>query len=554
MDSKIIYVEPEDDITDVISKLKSSEETEIQLSPMRGSIALRSLINLRILARTAKEEGKTITIATNDPTTLRLAATANLDTSETKGSPDKKSSSDDNRPAIKKAPKNSDDSDEAEKSDPDDDTIVSSELEEDEEEEEKPKKKRGVIPNFNKFRMWLIIGISIGVLLIGFLVWAAIFAPRADISLSIKTTKKAFSDYFTNSITFVATEAEEDTNAGKFLLEKYSETSKSTVNFEATGTRDDGEKASGTITVKRTDDTAAINYPKGSVFTFSGKKYVSTEDITLREANNDERTACGPGCTDLKPSANITATTKVVAESAGPDYNIEANQTGWTGFKTGSTISATSAMTGGTTKIVKIVTPIDVKNATDKLEEQDASTCDIRDMEETFPDNLFPIRDAYSITRKDPVSKPAINQIVAEGDFAQLVSEASCTLYGVERAKIGNFINSIVSEAIKNEAGRKVFDNGLDKAFLVKKTNNNDGLPLTGRLDTPAIQIGPDITEEKILERAKGERVGALVSWLRSQNGIDGNSVRVETSLFWMTSIPNDPNKIKITINSTEEE
>ena len=49
-----------------------------------------------------------------------------------------------------------------------------------------------------------------------------------------------------------------------------------------------------------------------------------------------------------------------------------------------------------------------------------------------------------------------------------------------------------------------------------------------------------------IAEKSYGEKVGKVKSLLTSINGI--SSVDIETSYFWVTSIPSDPNKVDITI------
>lgn len=558
----IIYVEPEDDITDVISKVKSTSADELQISPMRGSIALRSLINLRILARTAKEADKILIIATTDSTTLRLAASAGLATTdqstnepaeteatqtETTDSKSAKSSSKSaSEPAKKSADKEKaeeefiNDSFEKEEN-----TIISSELEEESDEKAKKDKRKSLIPNFDRFRKWIIIGAVSLVLLIGFLVWAIVFAPAADISLSIKTTKKSFSDYFTGSITFTTKEDEEDLEKAKFLLEKHTENDKKSVNFTATGERDDGTKAGGDLTLSYTSSIeSSVTVAAGTTFMHGGLNYVTNDSVTL--ATNSSVCGFGP-CT-------VKADVKVTASEKGEMFNTNASSDG-SGWYTSAAVEvfAATAMTNGTTKLVTIVTSDDIRKAQAELD-KDSATCNIKELEQTFPQNLFMIRDAQTIVKKDAISTPALNEVVSGNTKPKLEVEATCTLYGVERSKVANFIEKKVSEAIKDEAGRKVFSTGIDDAFMVKKSANESGSPITARLETTSIEIGPDITEEKVLEKALGERVGTVNSWLRSQPGIDQNSVRINTSFFWVSTIPNDPNKVKVTINSTEEE
>lgn len=60
---------------------------------------------------------------------------------------------------------------------------------------ESPRKSKaaGKVPNFNSFRKKLIFIIAGVILLIGFLVWAIFFAPRATVEITAKTSKENIS-------------------------------------------------------------------------------------------------------------------------------------------------------------------------------------------------------------------------------------------------------------------------------------------------------------------------------------------------------------------------
>ena len=50
----------------------------------------------------------------------------------------------------------------------------------------------------------------------------------------------------------------------------------------------------------------------------------------------------------------------------------------------------------------------------------------------------------------------------------------------------------------------------------------------------------------EILEKAKGKKIGELQSQLKSINGV--SSCKVDPSFFWVTTIPNDANKITVNL------
>ena len=59
-------------------------------------------------------------------------------------------------------------------------------------------------------------------------------------------------------------------------------------------------------------------------------------------------------------------------------------------------------------------------------------------------------------------------------------------------------------------------------------------------------KVGPTVTEAEILEKAKGKKIGELQSQLKSINGV--SSCKVDPSFFWVTTIPNDANKITVNL------
>lgn len=70
----ILYLEPDDEITVVIDRLKASPQTGVVLVIPRGSSLVQSIVNLKILKRNAEEKGKEIFLVTNDRITGNIAS------------------------------------------------------------------------------------------------------------------------------------------------------------------------------------------------------------------------------------------------------------------------------------------------------------------------------------------------------------------------------------------------------------------------------------------------------------------------------------------------
>ena len=78
MNKDTFYIEPEDDITDIINHIKASKQKIIALVPPKKLNVLRSSINLKLIARTAKIHDKAIVVVTTDPTLMKMAALSSL--------------------------------------------------------------------------------------------------------------------------------------------------------------------------------------------------------------------------------------------------------------------------------------------------------------------------------------------------------------------------------------------------------------------------------------------------------------------------------------------
>jgi len=73
MANKIYYLEPDEEITKVINRIRQSEEEGVVLVVPRNSTLTQSVINLKLLKRGAEEHDKMIGLVTTDRVTKNLA-------------------------------------------------------------------------------------------------------------------------------------------------------------------------------------------------------------------------------------------------------------------------------------------------------------------------------------------------------------------------------------------------------------------------------------------------------------------------------------------------
>jgi len=559
MNKDVIYIEPEDDITNILTGVRNSKAKVVALVPPKKTSVLRSAVNFKLLARTAKEASKAIVLVTSDSALLKLAATVGIPVAKnlqskpsipTDTTPDSKSKSSDddtidgketdNAKAEKKSPKTDED--------PDTESI---ELEEDEEKsksgDKKNSKKKSLVPNLDKYRKFIIMGVVGLVLLIGFVVWALVLAPSAKIMVSVRTTTRPFSE----TISFTTDENKQDPSEGFFLLETHKITKQTSVDFEATGEVDKGDRATGTLTFKRTSPVSSANatpitIPSGTKFSSVGKTFITTEDATLAavDASNCSPILFSQNCNLTK---DVVATAKVIAEAPGTDYNLNAASSGWTPSGGAYTISS-SAMAGGTTRVVKIVSASDVARAKEKLTSLSTSEGKTELLDE-FPVGLIAITASFKTESNDPVSTPAVGEEVADDIIPKLVAKTTFSMFGVDRVRIDEYIRDKITQAIVSEEGQTIYSTGVsdnpdeNKAFI-ESFREADGA-YTAKLKSNA-KVGPEVTDQMVIDKSLGRKTGEVQSLLKSINGI--SKVEIKTSFFWVTSVPKDINKVSVEI------
>ena len=257
------------------------------------------------------------------------------------------------------------------------------------------------MPNFDSFRKKLFIGIGAGVALIGLLVWMFVFAPAARIIITAETTDLPVSVNVTLSNDKATSVENNVLQSSTVTLPENSEFSKKSVEFTATGTQEVGEKATGTMKITRTSlNSVPISVPAGTGFSSGNLTFVSTQATTL------EGLDVGPGGL-IYPSKTIP----VAAVKIGDEFNLSARSYN----PSIAGISATgSAMTGGSSRQVKMVTQTDVNSAAQQLGEL-SETDAKKALLASINDDQIAIEDSYTVSRSDVVSSPAVGAEAPDG-------------------------------------------------------------------------------------------------------------------------------------------
>lgn len=573
MNKDVVYIEPEDDITDIIARVKGAKQKLVALVPPKKIGVLRSAVNTKLIAKAARLSDKVVVIVTTDSSLIKLAAAAQIPVAKNLQSRPKLPSE-----IIKEEKENPeqfiDEKDYDDEVDPEealktsknatpvmsqhsqaqsanakkaDQEITSDDIERDEEKSEKSAKKgkKATIPTLEKYRKWIIIGACAFVVLVGFLVWAFVFAPAASIAVAIRTTANNFSE----NVTFTTKSGSENPTSGNFLLEQKKVEKTSSVEFTATGQKDIGEKATGTVSVDAYLSTKGVPFRivDGAMFTFGNMNYVVTEGGTIsfqndRECENfEDGNVSDAGCFK-------TVVVKVQATQPGEDYNIGPHDSGWdtnadkSPLKSVASIRNSAAFTGGTSKIVTVVSESDFNTAKEKLESQGREDGKA-ELVKQFGDDMITIESSLEVSTSDPKSTPAVGEEVT-GVTPKVEATTTYTMFAVDKTKVEEFIKTKTASSVA--ADQKIY--AIDKPFFENFTKQSD-TSYTAKLKS-ATQTGPKVTEEDILEKSRGKKIGEVTSLLKSINGV--SSVKITPSFPWVSVVPDDPNKITIELKVEE--
>lgn len=533
MNKDVIYVDVDDDVTAIIGKIKAAKETVVALVPPKQSGALRSAVNLRLLARMATNEKKKLVLVTSNAALTALAASAAIPVAKNlQSKPELVEVAaaavvadeiiDGNDIPVgdhaKQIPVRDGTRDQLRS-----EAIDTIDLEKDGAlpHSKKPKgKNRPKIPNFDTFRKKLVLGIAGGIALIALLIWMFVFAPAATVIITASTSPAPVS----TSVRLSTTEA---TNYEQGVVKATVQTLQKdeTISFDATGTGKVGEKASGTMTVTRTSVSSnPLSVPAGTRFTASGLSFISTESTTLAG------TSIGPG-----GIVQDSATIAVDAEEVGAEYNLSARSYQ---SSVGGISAQGSNMTGGNSRDVKVVSDADVERAYGDLIGR--PTTEAKDaLKAQFIGGEKLIDSSFSVQRGNPVSAPVAGAEAPDGK-ATLTVPTTYSMYGVPKTDLELYLDKTLEDQLLDDT-QKVYDNGFDDAEL--SNFRTEGEAMTATL-TATGQIGPKIDEAAVEEQIKGLRYGEVQSTLEAIDGVQ--SVDVQFSYFWVRSIPNNTDKIEI--------
>lgn len=553
----VIYIDVDEEITGIIDKVRGSHERIVALVLPKRAAVLQSIVNMKLLKRSSDSAKKHIVLITSESGLLPLAGSVGVHVAKSLQS----------KPEVPDAPAHVDDRDDTAVEELADEQAAASptssspspaidrtktigELTGDEEEsidldneEEstedagaagkkggKSKGKKFKIPNFNKFRLLLLIGVPAAIALIVFGVVAFTVMPKAEIVIKTNSTAVNSSQDITlktgDDVTLDVKEA---------IIPATAEQNKKTITQQvaATGQKNNGEKAAGQVTLSLTDCSKdQVTVPAGTGLSADGKTFIIGTSATL------ESVKVGNQCKNSSFPNFSTKTVAVTAQSAGSQYNIGASTFSVAGYSN-VTGQSSAAMSGGTDDIIKVVSQADIDSAKEKIGSQDTKAVKEELKGALQTKGLFAIENAFTATA--PETKLSANA----GDEAETVTvtqDVTYTMMGVKEDDLEKIIAENVSEKIDTDK-QTILDYGLGEADFTLQ--NQQGQEMLVGIHATVV-AGSDLDVKEIKKQVAGKKANDAKELIKENPGV--TDVTVTYSPFWVSSIPNKQDKITVTV------
>lgn len=543
-----IYIDVDDEITSIIDKLQNSPKKIVALVLPKRAAMLQSIVNMKLLKKTAQTAKKNVVLITSEHHILPLAGAVGLHVAKTLQT----------KPFIPPKPDQADltETITAEVSDeqidtqmsvgelsgkpeaaaeevinmdngPDSDLVAASAAADIKDEGAvASSKNKFKIPNFEKFRLRLILGALLVLLIIAGWYWGFVIAPKAKITIKTDTSNLSSTVEFT-----AQTDTEILNLESKTLPTKYQDVKKtSTEKVPATGQKDIGEKSKGTMTVYNCSDNDT-SVPAGTIFADSVTGLSFSSDAAVEVASSNFTSG---GVCKKDHSANVAVT----ATQAGDKYNLSSGRSYTSNFAT--KISGTgSAMTGGTSNIVKIVSEADINAAKQKIADQQKS---VSDELKTALQASGLIGLVETLTNETPVvtSSPNVGE---QGNEVSVTVNTTFKMIGLKQDDIKQIVQEDINKQIDKTKQMTTSVDITNATFHVGSKISATQQKVT--MQTQAT-VGPKLDQNEIKNTVKGRKQGDIQNIIGNRPGV--KEVKIDYSPFWVYSTPKNIKKITVQI------
>lgn len=557
-DKDTIYVDVDDEITTIIDKVRNSDGKIVALVLPKRATVFQSIVNMKLLKRSAESDKKHLVLVTTEASLMPLAGAVGLHVAPTPQS----------KPEIPSAAEPAEEAEEPLLEDEEAEeytadnagdksvgeltrktghvmpggeedaavTLPDDGEESDEDDGAKPQKVRKSrhlkVPDFNKFRMGLLLSGLLVILAIVGLYYALVVMPKAVITITTNASAQNV------SLTATLDPSAQTLDATKMVLPSKAEQQQKTTSQQVntTGKKNTSPPATGTVTM--VDCIAGFGSPQ-SVPAGTG---ISVNGLTFITQATTKFSSFGtPNSSHTCYLYQATSSTDITAQNPGTSYNV-SNATFTVAGR--PDVSATGSASGGAdSPIINYVTQTDIDSATQKLAAADTTAIQTSLEQALRLDGLYPLPQTFA------AGTPVITNSANVGDTADTVTVTQAvtyTMYGAKQADLDALIKQNVDKQI-DTSNQVIQDDGLGGATITVVNTANNTVQIS--LQTQAT-VGPDINAADIKKQSAGKKIGDVKALVNNVTGV--TNVDVKLSPFWVGSVPSNLSKITVIITKAK--
>jgi hypothetical protein len=355
----------------------------------------------------------------------------------------------------------------------------------------------------------------------------AIFLPNAKISLLTKAKKTSLNFNFILD----AASSQSDISTQTLAAQKLESIKDVSFQITATGKKEVGNKATGSVSVRNCDDTSQKSLPAGTGLTGGGKTFVTAQSVTIPAGT------AGGGVVNCSSAVDV----QITATAPGEAFNLGSTNFSINGFS--SLYKATGSTSGGTTKTITVLSAEDVANARKQAQQEAESGKDDLKKKANSDQQLF-----NQTIQSDFETFSTSVQESNEADKVSVTAKVKYTGFAAKKDDVNKLFDAQVEEEIKG--GKEIYQNGSeDGTYSVLKQFSPEKVQLN--VKTSAF-YGDPIDKKEIAKSVAGKPLKE-VSTIVKQKGDQITGAEVET---WPGMIPNMPilsGKITIDIKVNTE-
>lgn len=558
---EIFYFEPTDEVTRAIERIRAAEDKEVALVLPQNSLILQSIVNLKLIKRISEDASKKISLVTVDKVGRNLAAQVGLPVygKIEEGKPSGKVVQKTPEPVTPNAVRQKlmqeteeittvtgiqvhryDTQDPlVQLGNPPEEAAASPKLKDLAEQGMTPAAPEPVTAPIapSTTTHWSGTGKPsdrkrrrLGMILILFALLAlAGWWRYANRSTQIEITLRGEAADVSTEVAVVP-----NPNSDELKLQTFESEQSGAKEIAATGTRNTGDKARGSITLINNYSTAPQSIPAGSQLTLDGKTFILSQAVTI------------PGAEFAVEGATIAvrksgrAEGSIEAAEAGEEYNINGGRLvikGITAERDNKVYGENPATSGGTTKLRKVVTEADLQ----KLRGEILAAL----VEQARQGALTKAGEGFSII--EGLTSSAVSSFESSASAGTEADTVSAT------ATVQAKILGVTTADVLNYAGRKATAGRAGQQFTTETEPTVTALAVDAGRPSARLQIAAkgrisaQINTEEVKQAIAGKSQGEALRQLEKLPLFKSASFRFSPS--WPARVASRPERLTINLS-----